>query len=64
VGDRDVGGDSTGRGGVFSTARRVGLATNCVSYCSCAVRAQGYQGGVDVIFRDVLSLHELLKIVL
>ena len=24
---------------MFSTARREGLATNCVSYCSCVVRA-------------------------
>ena len=37
--NRDVGGDGTGREGVFSTAGRVGLATNCVSCCSCMVRA-------------------------
>ena len=39
AGDGDVRGDGTGRGGVFGTAGRVGLATNCVSCCSCAVRA-------------------------
>jgi len=31
--------DGTGREGVFGMARREGLATNCVSYCSCTVRA-------------------------
>jgi len=39
VGDRDIREDGTDRGGVFSTAGRVGLATNCVSCCSCIVRA-------------------------
>ena len=39
MGDRDIRGDGTGGEGVFSTAGRVGLATNCVSCCSCAVRA-------------------------
>jgi len=41
AGDRDTGGDGTGRGGVFGTARggRGGLATNCVSCCSCVVKA-------------------------
>ena len=41
VGDGDTRGDGMGGGGVFGMARRGrgGLATNCVSYCSCAVRA-------------------------
>jgi len=26
-------------GGVFGTAGREGLATNCMNYCSCTVRA-------------------------
>ena len=38
-GGGDTGGDGTGGGGVFGTARGGGLATNCVSCCSCAVRA-------------------------
>ena len=39
AGDGDIRRDDTGRKGMFSTARRVGLATNCISCCSCAVRA-------------------------
>ena len=41
MGDGDTGGDGMGGGGVFGMARggRGGLATNCVSYCSCAVKA-------------------------
>ena len=41
AGDGDARGDGTGRGGVFSAARREreGLATNCVSCGNCAVRA-------------------------
>ena len=39
VGGRDTGGDGTGGGGVFGMAREGGLATNCVSCCSCVVRA-------------------------
>ena len=39
AGDGDTRGDGTGGGGVFSTAGGGGLATNCVSYCSCVVRA-------------------------
>jgi len=39
AGDGDVGGDGTGGGGVFGTAGREGLATNCVSCCSYTVRA-------------------------
>ena len=39
--DGDTKGDGTDGGGVFGIARRErgGLATNCVSCCSCAVRA-------------------------
>ena len=32
-------GDGTGGGGVFGTAGRGGLATNCMSCCSCIVKA-------------------------
>ena len=39
VGGGDTGGDGTGGGGVFGMAGGGGLATNCVSYCSCMVRA-------------------------
>ena len=39
TGGGDVGGDGTSGGGVFGTAEREGLATNCASYCSCTVRA-------------------------
>ena len=39
TGDRDIGGDGTGKRGVFGTAERVELATNYVSCCSCMVRA-------------------------
>ena len=39
AGGRDTGGDGTGRGGVFGMAGGEGLATNCVSCCSCMVRA-------------------------
>jgi len=39
AGDGNVRGDGTGRRGVFGTARRKGLATNYVSYCSYMVRA-------------------------
>ena len=41
AGDGDTGGDGTGGGGVFDMAGRgrEGLATNCVSCCSCVVRA-------------------------
>jgi len=39
VGDRDVGGDSAGGGDVLGTAGREGLVTNCMSCCSCIVRA-------------------------
>ena len=39
AGGGDTRGDGTGGGGVFGTARGGGLATNCVSCCSYAVRA-------------------------
>ena len=41
AGDGDTGGDGMGREGVFGIAgrRKGGLATNCVSCCSCAVKA-------------------------
>jgi len=39
AGDGDTKGDGTGRGGVFGTARREGLATNCISCCSYMARA-------------------------
>jgi len=39
VGDRDIGGDGTGGGGVFATDRGEGLATSYVSYYNCAVKA-------------------------
>jgi len=41
AGDGDIGGDGMGGGGVFGMAGRgrEGLATNCMSCCSCAVRA-------------------------
>ena len=39
MGDGDIRGDGIGGEGVFSTAGRVGLATNCISCCSCVVRA-------------------------
>jgi len=39
AGGGDTGGDGTGGGGVFDTGRGRELATSCVSYCSCAVKA-------------------------
>ena len=39
AGGGDTRENGTGREGVFSMARRGGLATNCVSCCSCTVRA-------------------------
>ena len=39
AGGRDTGGNSTGGGGVFGMAGGERLATNCVSCCSCMVRA-------------------------
>ena len=39
AGGEDTGGDGMGGKGVFGTARGGGLATNCVSCCSCVVRA-------------------------
>jgi len=38
AGGRDTGGDGTGGGGVFAVGRGGGLATNCVSCCSCMVK--------------------------
>ena len=39
VGGGDARGDGTGRGGVFDMGGGGGLATSCVSCCSCAVKA-------------------------
>jgi len=39
AGDGDVRGDGVGGGDVLGTAGREGLATNCMSCCSCMVRA-------------------------
>jgi len=39
AGGGDTRGDGTGGGDVFGMAGGEGLATNCVSCCSCAVRA-------------------------
>ena len=39
VGGGDTGGDSTGRGGMFDMGGGGGLATSCVSCCSCVVKA-------------------------
>ena len=39
AGGRDTGGDGTGEGGVFGMGRGGGLATSCISCCSCIVRA-------------------------
>jgi len=36
---RDAGEDGIGGGGVFDTGREGGLATSCVSCCSCMVKA-------------------------
>ena len=35
----DTRGDGTGGGRVFDTDRREGLATSCMSCCSCVVKA-------------------------
>ena len=39
AGGGNTGEDGTGGGGIFGMAVRGGLATNCVSCCSCIVRA-------------------------
>jgi len=39
AGDGDTREDGIGRGGVFGMAGKEGLATNCISCCSCTVRA-------------------------
>ena len=39
VGDGDTRGDGIGRGCVFDTGEKGGLATSCVSCCSYVVRA-------------------------
>ena len=39
MGGGDAGGDGTGGGEVFDMGRVGGLATSCVSCCSCMVKA-------------------------
>ena len=53
VGGGDTGGDGIGRGGVFDMGRGGGLATSCVSCCSCTVKAARV---VLMLFLETLCL--------
>jgi len=50
---RDTEGDGTDGGGVFGTGRGGGLATSCVSCCSCVVKAMSV---VLMLFSETFCL--------
>jgi len=53
VGGKDTRGDGTGGGGVFGMGEGEGLATSCVSCCSCAVKAASV---VLMLFSEMFCL--------
>ena len=53
VGGEDTRGDGTGGGGVFATGGGGGLATSCVSCCSCAVKIASV---VLILFSETFCL--------
>ena len=53
AGGGDTRGDGTSRGGVFATGRGGGLATSCVSCCSCVVKVVS---AVLMLFSEMFCL--------
>ena len=53
VGGGNTGGDGIGGGGVFATGGEGGLATSCVSCCSCMVKVAS---AVLMLFLEMFCL--------